>query len=209
MTGGQHFGDDRDRRRFPRVDLTLGARYLLSSGVECGGRVENVSACGCYLTIERTGLPPDPGERVVIYIDKLGRFEGTVARRAGNGFAIDFIISAHKQQRVAQSLERVATGDAAAIEEARRHPRMGADDTATLLRLANGTSAPCKVIDMSLSGASVETHLRPTIGVFVELGRMHARVVRHHETGIAVEFADVAESPRAVQQHFAVAPEKA
>lgn len=209
MAGGMDDGSGFERRRYPRVDVELGARYLLSSGVECEGCVENMSACGCYVRPYPPGRAPDNGERIVIYIDKFGRFEGHAVRASAGGFAVDFAISALKQERIARSLEKVAAGDMAAIEETRRHPRVAGDDAATMLRLANGTTTPVKVIDISLSGASVETNLRPAIGVYVELGRMHARVVRHHENGIAVEFAEAAAANPGFGQRTAADREQA
>ena len=44
---------------------------------------------------------------------------------------------------------------------------------------------------MSLSGAALAIDVKPAIGQAVTLGRMRARVVRHFEGGIAVEFAAV------------------
>jgi hypothetical protein len=47
------------------------------------------------------------------------------------------------------------------------------------------------VLDISLSGAAVRTKVRPSVGSMVHLGNMRARVVRHLEDGIALEFATV------------------
>ena len=47
----------------------------------------------------------------------------------------------------------------------------------------------CRVIDVSLSGASVACTVKPEIGTMVILGRMRGRVVRHHEQGLALQFA--------------------
>jgi hypothetical protein len=44
------------------------------------------------------------------------------------------------------------------------------------------------VIDMSLSGAGLATKMRPPLGTRVHLGKLGARVVRHFEDGIAIEF---------------------
>jgi hypothetical protein len=44
------------------------------------------------------------------------------------------------------------------------------------------------VLDVSLSGAAVAVEARPPIGSMVTVGRTAARVVRHIENGLAVEF---------------------
>lgn len=195
-------GDGPDRRRFPRVPVDLEVRYLRADGSEQAGRVVDVSACGLYIAGDPASTKPEPHERIVAYVDKLGRFEGHVARVNPDGFGVELEMTPAKQQRLAAALERVAAGDADAIAEARRHPRVEGGDKPTKLRLPNGTETPCRVIDISVSGASVETHLRPTIGVYVEIGRMRGRVVRHHETGFALEFADLSELPRAMLDQF-------
>jgi hypothetical protein len=70
--------------------------------------------------------------------------------------------------------------------------------------LEDGRRYNCKIIDISLSGAAIETDVRPAMGTPVTLGRMRARVVRHFDDGIAVEFASVQEMLTVVQQNLTV-----
>ena len=51
-----------------------------------------------------------------------------------------------------------------------------------------------------MSGASVATDARP-IGPEVQIGKLQARVVRHHADGIGVEFLDI-QKPEAVRRYF-------
>jgi len=44
------------------------------------------------------------------------------------------------------------------------------------------------VLDLSVSGVSLKTNMRPPIGEFVLIGQMAGRVARHHEQGIGIEF---------------------
>jgi hypothetical protein len=46
----------------------------------------------------------------------------------------------------------------------------------------------CEVLDLSLSGVSLATDVRPPVGEFVLIGQMAGRVARHHENGIGIEF---------------------
>ena len=50
---------------------------------------------------------------------------------------------------------------------------------------------PRRVIDVSLSGASVVAKIKPAVETEVILGRMRGRVVRHHDQGFAVQFAEL------------------
>ncbi|MGD1935162.1 MAG: PilZ domain-containing protein [Candidatus Phaeomarinobacter sp.] len=198
-----------ERRTYQRIPVGYTSRCLMPDGGEYEGTVSNISACGCYIELDAFATRPDPRQRVVAYVDKLGRFEGTVVRSAEDGFALALEMTAPKRERFAATLAKVANGDQAALEEIRRHPRVEIEDKPTVLTMPNGATANCKIIDMSLSGASIETHLRPTIGVFVDLGRMRGKVVRYHENGIAVEFAEVAPTPKAVMRHFEPAQQSA
>jgi hypothetical protein len=57
-----------------------------------------------------------------------------------------------------------------------------------VLTFDNGSTMPCRIIDLSLSGAAVSSATRPEVGTAVSLGRVQARVVRHLEEGFAIEF---------------------
>ena len=69
------------------------------------------------------------------------------------------------------------------------------------LKLDEGIVVPCKILDVSISGASVATDARPVPGQVVQLGKLRARVVRHHENGLALEFLDV-QNPNALRKSF-------
>jgi hypothetical protein len=58
-----------------------------------------------------------------------------------------------------------------------------------------------RVLDVSISGASVETEARPAIGAEVVLGKLRARVVRHHVVGLGLEFTDI-QNPDALRRYF-------
>jgi len=53
----------------------------------------------------------------------------------------------------------------------------------------------CRVIDGSLSGASVATRVKPPLKSVVVLGRLRGSVVRHHDQGVGIQFAEI-QDPR-------------
>ncbi|MGG2383128.1 PilZ domain-containing protein, partial [Salmonella enterica] len=70
-----------------------------------------------------------------------------------------------------------------------------------ILHVGDDTPLTCRLLDISISGASVATTLRPLLGTEVMLGKLRARVVRHHPQGFGVQFLDV-QNPTALRRHF-------
>jgi CheY-like chemotaxis protein len=70
----------------------------------------------------------------------------------------------------------------------RSSPRVRIAQGGAELTLSDGTKQACRVIDLSLGGAAVETYPRPAIGTQVTIGRANGRITRHTATGVAVEF---------------------
>lgn len=76
----------------------------------------------------------------------------------------------------------------------------------TKMILPDGSEHVCRIIDVSLSGAAIATDIVPEMGDAITLGKMHARVIRRIEGGIAVEFAAV--QSRELLEHHISAPEE-
>ena len=69
------------------------------------------------------------------------------------------------------------------------------------LKFPGGIAVDCRVLDVSLSGASIGTEARPAIGSEVTLGKLRCRVMRYHERGIGVQFLDIPD-PEALRRYF-------
>jgi hypothetical protein len=69
------------------------------------------------------------------------------------------------------------------------------------LILPSGEVHACKVIDVSLSGASIAIEARPPVNTMVILGRMRGRVVRHHDQGVGIQFATL-QDPDSLARSF-------
>ena len=72
--------------------------------------------------------------------------------------------------------------------EQRRHDRFRPKETASQITLADGREYKCEVLDISISGAAIKCHVLPSIGTYVNLGKMKGRVVRYTSDGFAIEF---------------------
>jgi PilZ domain len=172
-----------DRRRFQRVRLHLQGRYMLADGREFSCQITDMSPGGIALTAPKCGWP---SERVIAYVDHLGRIEGIIARRFSDGFALSIISTRHKREKLAAQLTWLANRHF--LPEQRRHPRSAPRNPSALLILPTGIHVTCCVIDISQSGAGVASDERPTIGSLVTIGKTAARVARYIEGGFAVEF---------------------
>jgi len=174
-----------ERRRYKRVAVELSGRlFVPAENHEAVCKVLDMSPGGARIG---TDFIPPNGSQVVVYIDGFGRFEGRVARPVEGGFGIEFNCSAHKRERVAEQLTLYLNGGKIEESTLRRHDRTATKGMARFTR-ANGDVVNCEVLDLSLSGVSLITEIRPPVGEFVLIGQMAGRVARHHETGIGIEF---------------------
>jgi hypothetical protein len=177
-----------DRRKHRRVPVKVFGRFMREDKQEYPCQVINMSAGGMALLAP---VACDPGERIVAYLDNLGRIEGIVARSFEGGFAVRILASLYKRERIANLLTWLINQEALGLGEERKHERVVPRINASKLILPDGSVHNCRVIDVSLSGASVACAVKPPIGTQVVLGRMRGRVVRHHEQGLALQFVEL------------------
>ena len=174
-----------ERRRFQRVRVNVLGRYMLPDRREYPCQVANMSPGGMALIVPVSG---QEGERVIAYIDHLGRLEGKIARLYQNGFAMTVSATPRKRDKLAAQLTWLANRHILNLPEDRRHGRITPRKPVTQLAMPNGVKLTCRIIDLSLSGAAITTDQRPAIGMLVNLGAVQVRVVRHLDDGFAVEF---------------------
>ncbi len=176
----------RERRRHQRVAVSLLGRYMLSDRQDYPCQVTDMSPGGVALVAPVRGRL---GERVVCYLDHIGRVEGTVTRRLDDGFALQISAPIGKREKLAEQLTWLANRQALGMPEDRRHERIVPRAARTVLVLPDGSAHPATLLDVSLSGAALACEARPPVGAPVTVGTTPARVVRLGAQGLAVEFA--------------------
>jgi PilZ domain len=175
-----------DKRSFERTATALAGKMFVPAEertVDCG--VVDISASGAGVTC--FDMPPLE-TYVVLYIDTLGRFEAVVARVAGNVLGLRFVCSDAKRKRLVEHLTQTAIKGAAEASSLRKDRRVKASPMSFFTRVS-GERAECEIIDISLTGASLNTGTRPPVGEMILIGQMAARVVRQHDHGVAIAFA--------------------
>jgi c-di-GMP-binding flagellar brake protein YcgR len=175
-----------DRRRFQRVTVSLLGRFMLQDRREYPCQTVDMSPGSMAVTAANKGKV---GERVVAYIDQIGRIEGEIVRVHEGGFAMSISATQRKRDKLAAKLTWLANRHELNLPEDRRHDRITAKISVVTVALPDGREYQARVVDISLSGAGVAIEVRPPIGSPVMIGKLRGRVVRHFDDGMAIEFA--------------------
>ncbi len=174
-----------ERRRHQRVKVRLAGRFMRSDRMEFDCELIDASPGGIAFSAD-AGV--HQGERIVAYLNQIGRIEGRVARTFPGGFAVQTTLPPAKREKLADQLTWLANRQSLGLPEDRRHERITPRDRYTTLRLANGREFTASLIDISISGAALKVDFQPPIGCRVVVGSTAAQVVRHLDRAIAVEF---------------------
>ena len=179
----------RERRRFRRMPIEVSGRLLATFGRELDCRTADISPGD--VRIAATTLPT-VGDRVVIYLDGIGRVSGKVARKCCEGeVAVIFDFSAHKREKLAEQLTLLINRNLGIEEPVRPILRDGAQHVR--LEFETGESYEGEVADFSLAGISIKyKRPPPLIGVWVRVGNVYGRVARLIEGGFAIDFQTAA-----------------
>ncbi len=177
-----------DRRRYQRVNVNLLGRFMLEDRREYPLQTTNMSPGSLSVTSPISGRV---GEKVIAYIDHVGRIEGQIVRVYESGFAMSINATLRKRDKLAAKLTWLANRHELNLPEDRRHDRVTPKVTGTNVSLPDGREYHARIVDASLSGAALAIDVKPPIGSPVMVGKLRARVLRHFDEGIAVEFATV------------------
>jgi len=153
---------------------------MLSDGGEHPCETIDVSVTGIAIS---GYVVADLKERVIVYLDELGRLEGVVVRRGSDWFAIEVKIPAARIDRLAQKLAALSGDrdltDASAVAP-KAHPAE--------LRTEFGQSFPVALADQSRFGARVIADFRLLPGARVHVEGRRAIVAHETTDGFTIEF---------------------
>lgn len=175
----------RNRRRHARVQVRVLGRYMLSDRTEYPCQTVNMSPGGIALFAPVKG---DVGERVVLYLDEIGRLEGQIVRLLPEGFAVRLNLPAAKREKLADQLTWLANQKDLGLAEDRRHERLEPINNMTTMTTPDGLTIAVKIVDVSISGAMIESEIVPEKGAIVTIGSTRGRVLREKGAGFAMEF---------------------
>jgi hypothetical protein len=174
-----------ERRQDQPVKVRLLGRFMRSDRKEFDCESIDASPSGIAFS---SAAGVQPNERIVAYLNQIGRVEGRVTRIFPGGFAIQMSVPPAKRDKLASQIAWLANRQSLGLPDDRRHERIAPRDRYTILRLPNGREFTATLIDISMSGAALNVDCEPPIGARVTVGETPAEVVRHVNCGIAVEF---------------------
>jgi hypothetical protein len=86
-----------DRRMHRRVPVDIAGRFMREDKEDHACRIVNMSAGGMALI---SATLCEVGEKIVVYLDALGRIEGIVVRQIEGGFAARIVAGPHKREKI-------------------------------------------------------------------------------------------------------------
>lgn len=175
-----------DRRMHQRVAVSVMGRYMLPNRQEFPCQTIDMSPGGVSLAAPVCGKI---GDRVIVYLDTLGRVEGKIVRALDDGFALELTTSLAKRDKLGDQLTWLANRQTLGLPEDRRHERIAPKNAAATLKMADGREYRARIIDISLSGVAVKCDVQPPMHSKVVIGNTTGRIIRHFEGGVAIEFA--------------------
>ena len=181
---------NKDRRRNQRMKVELDGRFLMPAGEDHSLKTVDLSCGGALIA---ASARPDIGDQVICYFDDLGRVSSTVVRHTDEGFAVSFVVTAHKREKLADRLTWLANYKKLGLDDDRVSERFAGGGPAIIHR-ADGRAVQCKVIDISLSGAAFEADgPAPRVGERVSVGRLKGEVVRTNNNAFAIRYLNLEE----------------
>ncbi|MEG9527860.1 MULTISPECIES: PilZ domain-containing protein [Methylobacterium] len=174
-----------DQRRHQRVRIAVLGRYMLADRREYPCQTVDMSPGGVRLTCAVQG---EVGERVVLYLEHIGRIEGIIARHCPDGFAVQLNATPRKRDKLASQLTWLANREMLGLPEGRSHERLVPIQAAVILRIDGDHEVKARLIDISMSGVAIACPLTPPLGTPVTVGSTPGRLVRYFEGGFGVQF---------------------
>ncbi|WP_092173955.1 PilZ domain-containing protein [Bosea sp. OK403] len=174
-----------ERRRHYRMKVVLLGRYMLPNRMEYPCQSVDISPGGLHLAAPAKAAP---GDRVIVYLEHLGRIEGVAVRTTMEGFAMTITATSRKREKFTAQLTWLANRDELGLPEDRRHERIVPRNPRSILTMEDGIEHVVRIIDISLSGTAFSTDLDLPMGMPVKIGSTPAKIVRRFDGGFAAEF---------------------
>lgn len=191
-----------EHRLHRRYELPLAGRFMRADKSEHTCVLRDISVGGAAVVHGEVANHVTLGERVLVYVDQLGGLEGLVVRVWSDGFAFRLTATQHKREKLAAQITWLLNEQDLKGAALRKHERIVVGNRSADLFVAGAAvTLPCLILDVSVSGASLACKTKPDVDTEVRLHGLRARVVRHHQEGVGVQFVDILDLDT-VQSYF-------
>ncbi|MGY3143756.1 hypothetical protein ACVWYQ_000755 [Bradyrhizobium sp. USDA 3397] len=177
------------------VDVAVSGSYSLPRWYDCEGKLRSF-ACRTkrvspFRMIVDVPVVGKVGERLTSYFEDFGEFQGTISATLKQGFLMELEMTRARRAWMSEKLTWLEKKQKDAnVRELRRDARFVPQVSHTVLTLADGSSHPCFIIDVSTAGVAVSSEYDPVVGTPLAVGACVGRVIRKFEHGFAVKFAE-------------------
>jgi hypothetical protein len=131
------------------------------------------------------------GDSITSYFGDFGKLEGCISDTMPGSFLFELEMSLSMRKSIASKLTWLERKQKEpGIRDLRKDARIIPASPHSTLTLAEGTCHDCFVIDMSVSGVAVSSHLQPQVGTSLTVGACTGKVVRLLPDGFAVKFLE-------------------
>ncbi|WP_257194558.1 MULTISPECIES: PilZ domain-containing protein [unclassified Bradyrhizobium] len=177
------------------VDVAVNGSYSLPRWYDCEGklrtfacRTKRVSPFRMIVDVPVVGKV---GERLTSYFQDFGEFQCTISATLKAGFLMELDMTRARRAWMSEKLtwlEKKQKDDS--IQELRRDARFVPQISHSHLTLADGSTHPCFIIDVSTAGVAISCEYDPPVGTALAVGACVGRVIRKFDNGFAVKFAE-------------------
>lgn len=177
------------------VEVAVNGSYSLPRWYDCEGRLRSF-ACRTkrvspFRMIVDVPVVGKIGERVTSYFQDFGEFQCTISATLKAGFLMELEMNRARRAWMSEKLTWLEKKQKDhSIRELRRDARFVPQVSHTVLTLADGSSHPCFIIDVSTAGVAVSSEYDPPVGTPLAVGACVGRVIRKFDQGFAVKFAE-------------------
>ena len=177
------------------VEITVGGSYSLSRWYDCEGRLRTF-ACRTkrvspFRMIVDVPVVGKVGDRLTSYFEDFGEFDCTISATMKSGFLMELDMTRARRAWMSEKLTWLEKKQRdQSIRELRREARFVPQDPHTFLTVADGTTHPCFIIDVSTAGVAVSAEYDPPVGTPLAVGACIGRVIRKFSNGFAVKFVE-------------------
>lgn len=177
------------------VEVTVSGSYSLPRWYDCEGklrtfacRTKRVSPFRMLVDVPVVGKI---GERVTSYFQDFGEFQCTISATLKSGFLMELDMTRARRAWMSEKLTWLEKKQKdASVLELRHDARFVPQVPHTFLTLADGSTHPCFIIDVSTAGVAVSSEYDPPVGTPLAVGACVGRVIRKFGHGFAVKFAE-------------------